>query len=152
MWCLNSIGIVGGVNMSNEEELILDYYAQAYRLEMFSYRMMGKLLETDNVHNRLKKNNITELYIYGGGYLGVQLYNAVKPYVDVKAIVDKSGNLSVNVKGIPVISLDKLRTVYKNEKIIITPIKYYKMIKKELVEFINEDNILYLGEFLEGVI
>ena len=78
--------------MSNEEELILDYYAQAYRLEMFSYRMMGKLLETDNVHNRLKKNNITELYIYGGGYLGVQLYNVVKPYVDVKAIVDKSGN------------------------------------------------------------
>lgn len=138
--------------MTQEEELILDGYAYAYNLEKYSYQMMGKLLEIEDIKKRLKINKINELYIYGGGYLGVQLYNSVKGYTDVKAIVDKSGGLAVKAEGISVVSFDKLQEIYKGEKIIITPIKYYKSIKEELLRFIDEENILFLGEFIEGVI
>ena len=133
------------------EELI-DYYALDYKLKFYSYKMMGKLLEIENVKNRLKVYDIQELYIYGGGYLGVQLYNAVKDYTDVKAVVDKSGEISVDVQGICSISTDELENVYKGEMIIITPVKYYSAIKKDLIRFADEKNILYLGEFLEGMI
>lgn len=133
------------------EELI-DYYAEDYKIESFSYKMMGKLLETENVRSRLKAYGIQELYIYGGGFLGVQLYNAVKEYTDVKAVVDKSGGISVDVQGIYSISVEELENVYSGERIIITPVRYYKVVKKDLIRFVEEKNILFLGEFLEGVL
>lgn len=133
------------------EELI-DRYAEDYRIESFSYKMMGKLLETEKVKKRLKIYGIHELYIYGGGYLGVQLYNAVNGFADVKAIVDKSGGISVDVSGIHSISVKDLEKQYANEKIIITPVRYYAAVRRDLIRFIDGENILYLGEFLEGVI
>lgn len=135
-----------------EEDTIFDYYVQDFRIESFSYKMMGMLLETEKVKERIEAYHISELYIYGGGYLGVQLYNAVKNLTDVKAIVDRKGILSVDVRGIPVISLEQLKREYTNQRIIITPIKYYTSIKKDLREFVEEDKLLFLGEFLEGVL
>lgn len=133
------------------EELI-DRYAEDYRIESFSYKMMGKLLEIEKVKKRLKTYGIHELYIYGGGYLGVQLFNAVNAFADVKAVVDKSGSLSVDVPGIRSISIKDLEKQYTNEKIIITPVRYYATVRQDLIRFIDGENILYLGEFLEGVI
>lgn len=138
--------------MNEEIEKIFDYYVEEYKIQYFNYRMMGKLIETENVKERIKAFGFSEIYIYGGGYLGVQLYNSVKEFVDVKAIVDKSGVISVAVKGIKSMSLVDLREKYNGEKVIITPVKYYKEIKNDLEKFIDEKNILYLGEFLEGVI
>lgn len=135
-----------------ELEKLIDCYAEDYRIESFSYKMMGKLLETEDVKRRLKAYGIQELYIYGGGYLGVQLYHAVREFADVKAIVDKSGGISVDVKGIHAMSVEELEGSYQNETVIITPVRYYTAIKKDLMRFIDEKNILYLGEFLEGVI
>lgn len=137
--------------MSFEEELF-ELYVNEYRIEAFSYKMMGRMLETDWIMQRLQLYNIQSLYIYGGGYLGVQLYNAIHDLTNVKAIVDKNGGLSVNVKGIPVISIDELMKEYADEKIIITPVKYYQKIKDDLLEFVAEKQILFLGEFLEGVV
>ena len=139
--------------MQNEKlERLLDYYAEDYRIESFSYKMMGKLLEIENIKKRLQAYDIQELYVYGGGYLGVQLYNAVRKLTNVKAIVDKSGGISVDVQGIKSMSVQELEANYANEKIIITPVRYYRPIKKDLTRFIEEENILFLGEFLEGVI
>lgn len=138
--------------MDKELEKIFDYYAKDYKIQFFNYKMMGKLLETENVKKRIEIYNIRDLYVYGGGYLGVQLYNAVKDFVTVKALVDKSGGLSVDVQGIKSISFDGLKENYIDEKIIITPIKYYKEIKKDLEQFIDKRNILFLGEFLEGIV
>lgn len=133
-------------------EELLDYYAEDYKIESYSYKMMGKLLEVDKIKKRLEIYGIQELYIYGGGYLGVQLYNAVKDYIDVKAVVDKSGGIIVDVQGIDAISVEELEGRYKGETIVITPVRYYSVIKKDLIRFVDEKKILYLGEFLEGVI
>lgn len=137
--------------MSFEEE-IFELYVKDYRIENFCYNMMGKLLETERVKERLQLYNIQSLYIYGGGYLGVQLYNAVHDMVNVKAIVDKNGGLSVDVEGIRTISFDDLVNEYTGEKIIITPVKYYQRIKEDLSKFVDEKELLFLGEFLEGMV
>lgn len=136
----------------NFEEEIFDLYVKDYRIESSCYNMMGRMLETEWMKERLELFNIESLYIYGGGYLGVQLYNAIHNMVDVKAVVDKNGGLSVNVKGIRAISFDDLMEEYTGEKIIITPVKYYQRIKDDLSKFIDEKELLFLGEFLEGMV
>lgn len=135
----------------NSEEEIFELYVRDYRIESFSYKMMGKLLESERVKARLQLYNIESVYIYGGGYLGIQLYNAIYNMTDIKAVVDKNGGLSVDIKGIRAISMDDLMKEYSGEKIIITPVKYYQAIKKDLLKFADEKEILFLGEFLEGI-
>lgn len=136
----------------NIEENLLELYMRDYEIEWYSYHMMGKLLESKWVKKRVELYNLQSLYIYGGGYLGVQLYKAVEDMVNIKAVVDKNGSLSVDIEDIRVISLDDLRKEYSSEKIIITPMKYYRVIQNDLLEFIDKDNILFLGEFLEGIV
>ncbi|MCM1178995.1 MAG: hypothetical protein NC347_01970 [Clostridium sp.] len=134
------------------EEEIFELYVRDYRIETLCYHMMGRLLDIEWVKERLLLYDIESLYIYGGGYLGVQLYNAVHDMVNVKAIVDKNGGLSVNVKGIHTISLDDLMREYTGEKIIITPVKYYQRIQDDLSKFADKKELLFLGEFLEGMV
>lgn len=138
--------------MNDIEYKIFEYYVEEKDIASFSYTMMGKLLETSNIKKRVKLWNIREMYIYGGGYLGIQLYNAVKDIVNVMAVVDKSGGISVEVNNVYSISFDDFIKVYKNEIVIITPVKYCKEIKKDLSEYVKNEKILFLGEFLEGVI
>ena len=102
---------------------------------------------------RIELAKMENVYIYGGGYLGIQLYYAMKDMTNVEAIVDKSGGICIEDGDIPVISFEQMQSSYNGEKIIITPIRYYSEIKKELMQFsVEEKNILYLGEFLEGVL
>ena len=122
--------------MTKEEE-IFELYVREYRIESISYKLMGKLLEKEQVKKRLELFDITSLYIYGGGYLGVQLYNAVQNLTDIKGVVDKNGGLAVDVKDIRTISLADLREEYNNQMIIITPVKYYQSIKKDLVNILK---------------
>jgi len=136
----------------NSEEEIFELYVRDYRIESISYKMMGRLLETGWVRKRIELYHIEDVYIYGGGYLGIQLYNAISNIVNVKAVLDKNGRLSVDVEGIRTISLDAVRKEYSGEKIIITPVKYYETIKKDLLKFADEKEILFLGEFLEGIV
>lgn len=134
------------------EELdeLLDAYA--YESEVFSscYDMMGRMLDSKHIKSRVEKAGLSEVYIYGGGYLGIQLYNAITPFVNVLNVVDRSGKLLVEVTGIPVIRLDVFQSVYKQQKVIITPVRYYESIYAELSEFVPEDKLIYLGEFLGG--
>ena len=58
----------------------------------------------------------------------------------------------MNVKGIRAISFDDLMEEYAGEKIIITPVKYYQRIKDDLSKRIDEKQLLFLGEFLEGMV
>lgn len=131
---------------------ILDEYA--YESEFFSagYEMMGQLLNKENVKKRIEMLKLTQVYIYGGGYLGIQLYNAINQFVDVLNVVDKSGKLLIEIPAIPVIDLKKFKYVYKQEQVIITPIKHYKSIYTELSEFLPKNKMLYLGEFLGGIL
>ena len=93
-----------------------------------------------------------DVYIYGGRYLGIQLYNAINLFVNISGVVDKSGKLLLEISDIPIIDLNEFRSQYRQQRVIITPIKHYKSIYKELSEFVPKDKILYLGEFLGGIL
>ncbi len=136
--------------MNSIEERILDEYIYQYRVEAESYRMMGKMLDKNLVQQRLEQCGISDLYLYGGTYLAAQLCRCIGDNANLKGIVDKNGRSAVEV-NVPIISLDDLRNVYQKEKIIITPPRFYQMIKLELMEFVRENNIIFLGEFLEGL-
>lgn len=136
--------------MADIKDTIIDEYTWHCRIEAESYKMMGKMLDEDMVRERLKQYNISDVYIYGGTYLAAQLYRAIKGHVNVRAIVDRAGR-SVMKTGVPVINLEEFRKSYVKEKVIITPPRFYREAKDELVQFIEPYNILYLGEFLEGV-
>lgn len=133
------------------EEKLLEQYVRDYDIAWYSYWMMGRLLDKKLVERRVELCRIESLYIYGGGFLGIQLHNALDGIVDIKAVVDKNGSLSVDVENIKVLSLDNLKKEYSGEKIIITPVKYYKAIWNDLSKFADKENLLFLGEFLEGI-
>ena len=136
-----------------EKEDILDCYIKDYKVNYYSYNMMGEMLDRGYIKQRVEHAKIETIYIYGGGYLGIQLYHALKDLITIKAIVDKSGGICIEDETIPVISFEQMKKIYNGENIIITPIRYYSNIKKELMQFsVKEENILYLGEFLEGVL
>lgn len=135
-----------------ELEELLDIYASELDLYLSSYEMMGRMLDKEYLKGRIELLGLSEMYIYGGGYLGIQLYNAVNQFVDVLSIVDKSGRLLIEIPNIPVISLNELESVYCQQKVIITPMKHYKSIYTELSGFVPKDQMFYLGELLGGIL
>jgi hypothetical protein len=132
--------------MEYKDELI-DIYG--YQSEIFSqsYYMMGRLLDTNFVEKETIKRKMSDIYIYGGGYLGIQLYKAITPFVNVLSVVDKSGKLIIKIEDIPIIDMCKFRNQYENQIVIVTPLKYYREIYQELKTFIKEDRIIFLEEF-----
>lgn len=137
--------------MNEIERQILEDYARDFNVESKSYQMLGMMLDENFVKNRLKMFNINHMYIYGGTYMAIQLYRIGKKYTDIKGVVDKSGKLII-YEDVSVLLLNELKKVYDNEKIIITPIRYFQEITKELEQFVNSDNIISIGELLLGII
>lgn len=135
--------------MEQKEEL-LELYMQETDLYMTLYEMMGRMLNRKNIASRVVELGLHEVYIYGGGFLGIQLYNAIHNLLHTCTVVDRKGELNTDIPEIPVIGIEKLKDIYINEKIIITPIKFARSIYEELMEFIPDKNLMFLGEFLGG--
>lgn len=131
------------------EELI-DSYGHELDIVKLSYNLMGMLLDTRLVHKRVDLLGDSELFIYGTDYLGIQLYRTVRDFIKVMGVVDKNGRTSLPVPDIPVINLEQFAEQYRGQRVIITLIKYYHEIRRDLSVFVPNDKILYLGEFLEG--
>lgn len=135
--------------MEQKEELF-ELYMQDLDLYITSYELMGRLLDRKNVSLRVNELELGDVYIYGGGFLGIQLYNAVKDLLRTCVVVDKKGTLNTDIPEIPVIGTERWKDVYNGENVIITPIKFSRSIYKELKKFIPEKKIMLLGEFLGG--
>ena len=73
--------------MKDKNELI-DIYGYQAEIYVKSYTMMGRLLYPDFVKQITENGNLSDIYIYGGGYLGIQLYRAISPIVNVLSLVD----------------------------------------------------------------
>lgn len=131
---------------------LVDAYAEELEIEKSNFELMGKLLDKNCLKKRIEELNIKKIYIYGGGYLGIQFYRACNNLIEALAVVDKRGRLQLDIKDIPVIGIDKLQKIYKNEIIVVTLLKYYWDIKNELCSFIPENKIIFLGEFMEGIL
>ena len=133
--------------MEKKDELIDSY---GYQTEIFSnsYYMMGRLLDKDFVKKEVEKRGLAELFIYGGGYLGIQLHRAISPFVNVFSVVDKKGKLLIDsIDDIPIMDIETFKCRYGNQPIIVTPLKFYREIFTELREFVPEDKIIFLEEF-----
>lgn len=137
--------------MNKIERKILEDYARDFNIAFESYKMLGMMLDENFVKERLKLFNIARMYIYGGTYMAIQLYRTGKKYTEIKGVVDKSGKIVMN-ENVTIILLDELRRIYNDEKIIITPLRYYLEIKQELEQFIKPNNIMGIGELLRGSI
>ena len=99
---------------------------------------------------RLRKFDISNMYIYGGTYMGIQLYRIGVKSLNVLGIVDKYGKVLGN-DNIQIIMLDELSKIYKDEKIVVTPIRFFEEISKELEIFVAKKNIIGIGELLLGI-
>lgn len=132
--------------MENKDDLI-DIYE--YQSEIFSksYYMMGKLLNNNFIKKEVQKRELSDIYIYGGGYLGIQLYKAIVPYVNVLSIIDRKEKSMIEMGDIAIIDMRSFRDQYKDETVIVTPLKYYREIYHELKMFVSEDKIIFLEEF-----
>ena len=131
------------------EELLVSY-SNELDIVKLSYNLMGMLLDIEAVHKRINLLGVTELFIYGTDYLGIQLYRAVRDFIKVIAVVDKNGDICLPVMDIPVIDLKQFAEQYHGQRVIITPVKYCQEIQHDLNAFVPDDKMLYLGEFLEG--
>lgn len=138
--------------MLNIPDELLDVYAEELAIAECSFEMMGKLLDVDCLKKRIGYLNDNELYVYGGGYLGIQFYRACNKLIKILSIVDKQGCLRFDIPDIPVTNLDGLKKAYRGEKIIITSVRYYQEIQKDLLSFVPKSQILFLGEFLGGIL
>lgn len=135
--------------MKDKDELI-DIYG--YQAEIYgkSYSMMGRLLDPNFVKQMTEKGNLSDIYIYGGGYLGIQLYRAISHVVNVLSLVDKKGKLLIDgLTDIPIMNMDNFQKKYNNQMVIVTPLKFYREIYHELKEFVSEDKIIFLEEFVK---
>lgn len=133
---------------------LIDAYAYEMRVAECSFMMMGKLLDISYVKQRINILNLEEFYVYGGGYLGIQLYQTVYNHnlAKVLAVIDKKGESSVRIPEIPVINLEKFEDIYREQKVIVASVRYYNEIRNYLSTFVRPDCILFLGEFLGGIL
>lgn len=135
--------------MKKIEEQILEEYAREYNIASTSYELMGLMLNSQYVEERLKMFNLENVYLYGGTYMAVQLYRVGKEFINLKGIVDKSRKIVLNEK-VSVFTLNEFKEKYNDEKIIITPMRYFYEIKEDLRLFVNAENILGIGELMLG--
>lgn len=138
------------LNMNEIEKQILEDYARKYSIASISYKMLGLMLDEKYVEERLKLFGIKQMYIYGGTYMAIQLYRMGKKYTDIKGIVDKSCRIAIN-DNISVIALDEFKEIYSGEKVIITSIRFFQEIKKDIEVFVNTRDIINIGELIMGI-
>ena len=134
------------------EEQIRDAYAKELEIMACSYDMMGKMLDARHIQKRIRLLGVDELYIYGGGYLGIQFYKAVYDMVQIPAIIDKSGGLLLDLPDIPVIDFEEFKKKYNGQKVIITPVKFYREIYGDLSSFVPLEQLVFLGELMGGIL
>ena len=133
--------------MESKDELI-DVYGYQTEVYTKSYNMMGRLLDNNFVKREVKRREWSDIYIYGGGYLGIQLYRVISPLVNVLSLVDKKGKLLINnINDIPVMDMSTLRGLYETQPVVITPLRFYREIYHDLKEFVAEDKIIFLEDF-----
>ena len=75
--------------MNDTEKQIIEEYSREYNIAAISYQILGKMLNEKYVEQRLNMFKISNMYIYGGTYLAVQLYRVGKKFTAVQGIVDK---------------------------------------------------------------
>ncbi len=122
----------------------LDFYSLAYDV-------MGKLLDSDSVIRFFAERNIERVYICGGGYLGIQLFNAIREKIEVIGIIDKSGKTKYPIKGAKCIDYQRFSEIYAGECVVVTPLQHNESIYNELKNLMDESKLIFVGEIIDKI-
>lgn len=136
--------------MNENEKQIMEEYVKNGSIDAWMYKIMGRMLDEKYVEKRLSIFGINNMYIYGGTYLAIQLYRVANKFTTVKGIVDKAGRLAIN-EQVAVFTLDEFRKVYNGETVIVTSLRYFQEIRRELEAFVDKKEIMDVGEFMTGI-
>ena len=137
---------------------IIDAYAQSFVVKDLSYSLMSMMLDHDYLHRHMMDFGICRLYIFGGGPLGVQLYENTKDEFDVCGFIEEDGALYRNacygwgyrIPNMKVFSLDEFRRAYNSEHIVLSNLTNLEKDKKTIEEYVEESKIIYINELVYG--
>ena len=137
-------------NMKQLDELLSIYSREIEILNEGNecYEMMGKLLDKKCIKKNVEYLKLSEVYIYGGGYLGIQLYYAIKEWIRIISVVDRQGAMMFDIPEITVIDMDKFKKTYQGQSVIVTPIKHYREIIHSLEGFVPTEKMIFLSEIV----
>lgn len=115
-----------------------------FRDEKYLYEMITAKEEVKSFRNTLKNG----AYIYGAGLRGKRLCYYFND-IDWKGLIDRSAKGSIN--GIPILGLEKIKDVVKENEIIVISIKNeYDAVKDYLLSLgVNENKIIIFDELLK---
>lgn len=137
--------------MSEIQDALLDIYAYEKRVAECSYELLGKMLDPVAVQKGVDSLGASEIYIYGGGYLGIQFYRAASCFTHILAVVDRKKKLAFHNPDILLITPKQLQDRYHGEKIVVASVQYYEEIRERISLFVKPDHIIYLGEIFGGM-
>lgn len=133
--------------MSDNELKIYEEHIRKEELYQIRFELMGMMLDSMMIGSIIDKWKWKSVYIYGGGYLGIQAYHAFSPYIQILGMVDRSGGIVIPIDEARVYSLEEF--IEENDSkspVIITPLESAKMIYQDLAAYIDEERIYYINE------
>ena len=133
--------------MSDIERIIYEDHIRKEELYQIRYELMGMMLNQVLISLIVHKRKWESIYIYGGGYIGIQAYRAFSPYANVVGMIDRTGGLMIPIDGVRVYSLEEFATEYdRKSPVIITPIEAAPKIYEDLANSIDKERIYYINE------
>lgn len=132
--------------MTGTQRDIFDAHVRKEELLQIKFELMGQLLRRDIVKRIVDMYKWQSLYIYGGGYLGIQAYDAFHHFINVAGVIDQKGELLVSRDDIQVFLPQDLAKMEDDLPIIITPLEYARDIRNNLLKYGSEERIFYLNE------
>lgn len=138
--------------MSKEPELdrLIEMYATELDFAQTKLNLLTCILNEKTIDQQIARNHIQDIYIYGGGILGLQLSLAVRNKCSLHGIVDKKEKTIVYLPNVPVLSLFAFQQLYKDETVIVTPLKNISEIQSDLSDFVQKDKLIHVVDFLRG--
>lgn len=132
--------------MTKVEQNIFDSHVRREELFQIKFELMGQLLRLDTVKKIVDEHAWQSIYIYGGGYLGIQTCYAFRHFTNVVGIIDQVGELIIPKEDINVFLPKDLVEIHNDLPIIITPLEHAYIIQNELLKYMKEERIFYLNE------
>lgn len=133
--------------MNDKELEIYNEHIKKEELYRIKFELMGRMLDSTVISEIINYRKWKSMYIYGGGYIGIQAYYAFSPYTKISGIIDRSGGLMIPIKGIAVYSLEDFIKKYDDKSpVIITPLESAGVIYQNLTDSVSKERIYYINE------
>lgn len=133
--------------MKENERKIYEEHIRKEELYRLKFELMGMLLDQTVIRSIIANRIWESLYIYGGGYIGIQAYKAFSRFVEIVGIIDRSGGLTIPIDGGKIYSLEEfVKEDDGRSPVVITPIESAQKIYQDLSDNVDEERIYYINE------